>query len=118
MSATEKRGICGICPAGCWVRVGIEDGRLVSIAADQGHPLGMLCKRGEHAPEIVHSEQRLRYPLRRRGPKGGFDFERITWDEAYEEITTALFRIRDESGPEAVSIYTGRGAFELSLCDA
>ena len=42
MSLVEKRGICGICPAGCWVKVGIEDGRLVSIAADAGHPLGML----------------------------------------------------------------------------
>ena len=113
----EKRGICGICPAGCWVKVGIDDGRLVSIVADPEHSLGMLCKRGEHAPEIVHSEQRLRYPLKRTGPKGSLDFERISWDEAYDEIVRSLLTIRQESGPEAVSIYTGRGSFELSLCD-
>ena len=35
----------------------------------------------------------------------------------HEQQMDALLRIRDESGPEAVSIYTGRGAFELSLCD-
>ncbi len=113
----QKSGICGICPAGCWVRVGVSEGKMVSIEADEGHPLGMICRRGEHAPEIVHSERRLRYPMRRKGPKGTFEFERISWPAAYESIVKELERIRDESGPEAVSIYTGRGAFELSLCD-
>jgi anaerobic selenocysteine-containing dehydrogenase len=107
MSAEIKPGICGICPAGCWVRVGVEDDQLVSIAADEGHPLGMLCRRGEHAAEIVHSEHRLRYPLRRTGPKGSYEFERVSWDRAFEQITDALSRIRDESGPEAVAMYTG-----------
>ena len=115
MSTTK--GICGICPAGCWVEVGIDDGKLVSIEPDSGHPLGMICRRGRHAPEIVHSEHRLTRPLRRRGPKGTHDFEPITWDEAYDEIVARLGEIKRESGPEAVAIYTGRGAFELSLCD-
>ena len=112
-----KKGICGICPAGCWVQVGVEGGNLVSIEADEGHPLGMICKRGRHAPEIVHSPDRLQYPMRRVGPKGTYEFERVSWDQAYEDIVAGLEKIRDELGPEAVSIYTGRGAFELSLCD-
>jgi hypothetical protein len=112
-----KKGICGICPAGCWVQVGVEGGNLVSIEADEGHPLGMICKRGMHAPEIVHSPDRLQYPMRRVGPKGTYEFERVSWDQAYEDIVAGLEKIRDELGPEAVSIYTGRGAFELSLCD-
>ncbi len=110
-------GLCGICPAGCWVKVGIQDGRLVRIEADRGHPLGMTCRRGRHAPEIVYSEHRLRYPLRRVGPKGTYEFKRITWGEAYDVIVENLSGIKRESGPEAVAIYTGRGAFELSLCD-
>ncbi len=114
---TIKHGICGICPAGCWVKVGVSDGRLVSIEADDGHPLGMICRRGAHAPEIVHSEHRLRTPMRRTGPKGSLEFEPITWDEAYNEIVERLQLIKKESGPEAVAIYTGRGAFEHSLCD-
>ena len=120
MEASElqwKKGLCGICPAGCWVEVGMREGRLEDIRADQGHPLGMLCRRGRHAPEIVYSEHRLRYPMRRVGPKGTHDFERVSWDEAYELIVDRLQAIKAESGPEAVSIYTGRGAFELSLCD-
>ncbi len=112
-----KEGICGICPAGCWVELGMEDGVLKDIRAAEGHPLGMICHRGIHAPEIVYSEHRLQYPMRRVGPKGTLEFERISWDEAYDVIVENLNRIKAESGPEAVSIYTGRGAFELSLCD-
>ena len=55
--------------------------------------------------------------MKRRGPKGSYEFERITWDEAYDIIAENLNKIRVESGPEAVAIYTGRGAQELSLCD-
>ncbi|MFQ5511843.1 MAG: IscS subfamily cysteine desulfurase [Candidatus Krumholzibacteriia bacterium] len=112
-----EKGICGICPAGCWVDVGLENGKLVDIRPDTSHPLGMICRRGQHAPEIVYSEHRLKYPMRRVGPKGTHEFERITWDEAYQAIADNLNTIKDESGPEATAVYTGRGAFELSLCD-
>ncbi len=112
-----KKGICGICPAGCWVEVDVQEGRLVGIRADDSHALGMICRRGQHAPEIVHAESRLRHPLRRTGPKGTFDFARISWDEALDAVVSRLQAIKAESGPEAAAIYTGRGSFELSLCD-
>jgi len=112
-----KKAICGICPAGCWVQVGMQNGKMVDIRADTGHPLGMICRRGEHAPEIIYSEHRLKHPMKRTGKKGNYDFDRITWDEAYDLIVQNLNKIKEESGPEAVAIYTGRGAFELSLCD-
>jgi cysteine desulfurase NifS len=112
-----EKGICGICPAGCWVEVGLQNGRMVDIKADTGHPLGMICRRGEHSPEIVYSKHRLKYPMKRTGPKGTYKFERISWDEAYTAIVDNITKIKQESGPEAVAIYTGRGAFELSLCD-
>ena len=95
----------------------MDNGRLVELRQDTSHPLGMLCRRAEHAADIVYSEHRLKYPMRRKGPKGTHEFERISWDEAYETIVSHLNKIKFESGPEAVSIYTGRGAFELSLCD-
>jgi cysteine desulfurase NifS len=117
-AVTWKRGVCGICPAGCWVDVGLgDDGALVDIRAERNEPLGMICRRGAHAPEIVYSEHRLRHPMRRVGPKGTQSFERISWDQAYDLIFDRLQAIKSESGPEATAIYTGRGAFELSLCD-
>ena len=112
-----EKGICGICPAGCWVELALDRGKLVDIKPDTSHPLGMICRRGQHAPEIVHSKHRLTHPVKRVGPKGTHEFERVTWDEAYDIITDNLNTIKKESGPEATAIYTGRGAFELSLCD-
>jgi cysteine desulfurase NifS len=112
-----KKGICGICPAGCWVDIGLRDGRLEEIKPDETHPLGMICRRGQHSPEIIYSGHRLRHPLKRVGPKGTHEFERTSWDEAYDLITSRLGDIKKDSGPEALAIYTGRGAFELSLCD-
>ncbi|MFQ5922145.1 MAG: molybdopterin-dependent oxidoreductase, partial [Anaerolineales bacterium] len=112
-----RAGICGICPAGCWVELGLDDGKLVDIKPDSGHPLGMICRRGQHSPEIIYSEHRLKHPMKRVGPKSSQEFERISWDEAYDLIVANLNEIKQQSGPEAVAIYTGRGAFELSLCD-
>jgi cysteine desulfurase NifS len=112
----ERDGICGICPAGCWVTVTLEDGRIAGVRP-QDHPLGMICTNGAHSSEIVHDPDRLQHPMRRVGPKGTHEFERIGWDDAFEIIVENLGKIRDESGPEATAIYTGRGSFELALCD-
>ncbi len=118
LNQNERRAICGICPAGCWVIVNYDqEGNLRSIRADESSPLGILCKLGEHSAEIVYSPNRLRAPLRRKGPRGNYDFERVTWGEAFREITERLNSIKKQYGPEAAAIYTGRGSFELALCD-
>jgi anaerobic selenocysteine-containing dehydrogenase len=65
----ERRALCGICPAGCWVIVHHdEQGKMASVRADESSPFGIICKLGEHSPEIVYSEHRLLYPQRRKGP--------------------------------------------------
>jgi len=112
-----RNGLCGICPAGCFVTATIEDGRLVKVEPQEGHPLGMLCRIGRHSPAIVHDPDRLSYPLRRVGPKGSYDFERISWDEAFGIIVERFNGIKQRSGPEAVAIYSGRGSFDMALCD-
>jgi cysteine desulfurase NifS len=114
----ERRGICGICSAGCWVTVTHDqNGRIVEVKADESSPYGMLCRAGQAAPDVIYSPHRLHYPLRRKGPKGTYDFERISWDDAYTVIVENLERVKKESGPEATAIYTGSGSFELSFCD-
>ncbi len=113
-----RRALCGICPAGCWVRVSYDSsGRLSEVKADSDSDLGMICKLGTHSREIVYSRDRLRHPLRRVGPKGTYEFARISWDEAYSVIVDRLMSIKAEHGPEAAAIYTGRGSFELAECD-
>lgn len=115
---SEKRAICGICAAGCWVIVTYDsEGKIKSVRADETSNLGAICKVGENSRDIVYSKDRLLYPMKRRGPKVSYEFERITWDQAYETIVAKLNQIKQESGPEATAIYTGSGSFESAFCD-
>lgn len=114
----EKRGICGICSTGCWIIATYdEQGRIVKVRPDEGTPMGTICKIGEHSPDIIYSKDRLLHPLKRKGKKGNYDFEKISWDEAFDTIAAKLQAIKKEYGPEAAAIYTGVGSFEQSICD-
>lgn len=107
--------LCGVCPAGCAVQVYLKDGKIERQAPLIGHPQGTICPRGMAAKEIVYSPDRILYPQRRVGARGENKFERISWEEAYQVMVAKLHSIRDQYGPEAVSIYTGRGNFEFGL---
>ena len=115
--SVTKEGICGICPSGCWVELDLNEGRISDIRPQRGHPLGTVCRRGAHSAEIVHSKNRLKHPMRRVGPKGTYEFEQMSWDDAFEQIVDQLNRVKEMYGPEAATIYTGRGAFESAMCD-
>ena len=112
-----QNGLCGICPSGCWVEVGLKNGNIADIRVDSSHALGMICKRGKHAPEIVHSKHRLKYPMKRKGPKGTYDFTPITWDEAYDMIVRRLTAVKEQYGPEAAAFYAGTGSYERAFKD-
>ena len=108
-------GMCGVCPAGCGVEIHLVDGKIERLAPLKGHPQGSICPRGASAKEIVYSPDRILYPQRRLGERGAGEFERISWDDAYNIIVESLNKIKKEYGPEAVAIYTGRGNFEFGL---
>ena len=89
-----RKGVCGICPAGCWVDVALNDGKLVDIKQDNDNTLGAICLRGKYAPDIIYSPHRLQYPMKRTGPKGTYEFERVSWDTAYDIIVEKLNTIK------------------------
>lgn len=109
--------ICGICDAGCSVRVYLEDGLIRRVAPLAGHEYGGCCPRGSHAAEVVYSPDRLLHPLLRVGSKGKGRFRRISWGEAFDLIVERLRELAQRHGPQALCMYTGRGNFERSLCD-
>ncbi|MFP4571855.1 MAG: IscS subfamily cysteine desulfurase [Desulfobacterales bacterium] len=118
LAPDEKRGICGICSAGCWIVARYDDqGQIVAVRPDDDSEMGILCKLGEHTPDILYSENRLRYPMKRKGPRGNYEFERISWDEALDTIAERFKSIKADYGAEATAIYTGVGTFELAYCD-
>ncbi|WP_028313789.1 molybdopterin-containing oxidoreductase family protein [Desulfatibacillum aliphaticivorans] len=117
-----KHGICGLCfhSPGCGVIVHFDDeGKIDHLEPDPDVPMGeVLCPISKSARDIVYSDKRLSTPLRRTGPKGTYEFEPITWDEAYDEIAAKLNELKDKHGPESVGFYAGTGTYERSFKDA
>ncbi|MER7132013.1 molybdopterin-containing oxidoreductase family protein [Streptosporangium saharense] len=107
--------VLGACPLDCpdtcsWV-VTVRDGRATGMRGNPEHPYtrGALCVKVNRYLEHAAAPDRVLYPLRRVGPKGGGRFERITWDEALDEISVRLRAIVDEHGGEAIWPYLGTG---------
>ena len=88
MSTTNRlivRGACPHdCPDTCGVITEVEDGRAVDFHADPDHPIthGWLCAKVRPYLDHVYHPDRLLHPLRRVGPKGSGEWQRISWDEA------------------------------------
>lgn len=97
------RGACPHdCPDTCAWQVTVDDdGSVSAFSGDRDHPItaGALCSKLKRYPSRVASPDRVIYPLRRAGPKGSGQFERIGWDEAISEITDRLRHTLDEYGP-------------------
>src|SRR5919109_913606 len=91
------------CPDTCAMLVTVEDGVATEICGDPTMPFtqGTLCTKVAHYLERTYSPDRLLYPKRRTGPKGSGRFERITWDEALDEIAARLKTLAAEN-PETI----------------
>lgn len=115
------------CPDTCSMLAHVETSsegatRLVGVAGNPDNPYtrGNLCRKVAHYEERVYSPDRLLYPMRRIGPKGGGQFERIEWEAALAEITTRWKQIIAETGPEAIQPYSYAGTMgvvNMSACD-
>ena len=95
------------CPDTCVLEVAVRDGRLESVEASRlaDGEAGFICSKVRHFARRQHSELRVRHPLKRRGPKGEPRFERISWDEALDEIRQRMEATRREWGGEAILPY-------------
>lgn len=69
------------------------------------------CLRGLAIPERVYSATRIKYPMRRIGERGADQWERISWDEAIEEIAAKFTDIRERYGTRAVVYESASGNY-------
>ena len=102
---------CLNCLANCSYRVYTRNGEvlfeeqsgsidLIEKGVPDLNPLG--CQKGSAWSQQLKSEDRVLYPLRRTKERGDGAFERITWDEALDEIATSIVETIDEYGPESI----------------
>ena len=99
------------CPDTCAMVYEVEDNKLISVKGNKEHPMtrGTLCVKVKDYEKRHYHPDRIHYPMKRVGKKGKGEFERITWDEAIETITSKWKKIIDENGPQAIVPYSYLG---------
>src|SRR5579863_1227579 len=124
------------CPDACGVLITVDNGRATKVQGDPAHPVtrGFLCAKVAKYLDRVYSPDRVLYPMRRIAPKGctaGIanagegaratqtqadrsvrptqSWQRITWDEALDEISHRFHKIINEFGGEAILPYSYGG---------
>lgn len=102
-----KRGICPICGVGCFVQAKVVDDKPISIRPDRTAGFPADCPRAGQAIDYHDHPDRVNYPMKRVGPRGEGKWQRITWDQALDEIAAKLSVLRDSYGPETVQTIGG-----------
>ncbi|GKT09710.1 molybdopterin-dependent oxidoreductase [Desulforhabdus sp. TSK] len=94
---------------GCALLVGVEDNRIVQIKGDPEGYLnkGYTCYKGRVSADRLSHPDRLRHPLKRSGERGEGKWQRISWEEALDEIAGNLLRIKEQHGARAVGFGVG-----------
>ena len=113
---TTKRGTCPICGVGCFVEARIAGNTAISIRPDRTAGFPADCPRAGQAIDYHDHRERLNYPMKRIGKRGEGNWQRISWDQALDEIAAKLADIRERHGPEAVQTMGGsyKGAGDAS----
>ncbi|HXX09789.1 MAG TPA: molybdopterin-dependent oxidoreductase [Pseudolabrys sp.] len=109
------KSVCRSCHGGCGVLLHVRDGVLLKVEGDRESPLnhGRLCPIGTVTTDLVYHPDRLKYPMRRKGRRQSGVWERISWDEALDEIAERVLSIRAQYGPEAIALGTGTGRHHI-----
>ena len=96
---------CNLCEAMCGVAIEVEDGVISRIQGDDQDPFsrGHICPKALGLKDIHEDPDRLKYPVRRTGD----GWETISWDEAFEEVSTKLAGIQATHGRNSVGLYLG-----------
>ena len=102
-----RRTVCTHCSVGCAIDAVVQNGVWVrqEPVFDSPLNLGAHCAKGASVREhgMTHDSHRLKYPVKLEGGK----WKRISWDQAYDEISKKLLEIRDDKekgGPDAVFV--------------
>lgn len=111
MKSTHHGGCPHDCPDTCSMVFEVEDGKLVGVKGNPDHPMtrGGLCVKLKDYEKRHYHPDRLLHPLRRTGPKGSKQFERISWDEALDEIGARWQALIAEHGAAAIAPYSYLG---------
>jgi anaerobic selenocysteine-containing dehydrogenase len=105
-----RKSVCAVCdPGQCGLDLYVKDGKIIKVEGSKENPYnsGSLCTKGAANRQYIYSEDRLKTPLKRTGPRGSGKFEPLSWDEALDTIAAKFNEIKAQYGPESVVFFSG-----------
>jgi len=95
-----RRTVCSHCSVGCAVDAVVENGIWIrqEPVFDSPINLGAHCAKGAALREHGHGEYRLKYPMKLVNGK----YQRISWDQALQEISAKMLDLKKKDGPDSV----------------
>src|SRR5215210_2871831 len=95
-----KKNICTHCSVGCTVTAEVQNGVWVGQEPSYESPInrGTHCAKGASVRELVGGARRLKYPMKLVGG----EWQRISWDQAVNEIGDQLLATREKHGADSV----------------
>ncbi len=108
-----RKSNCSLCGYLCGLVAHFdESGALLKVEPDPSRypysvPVMRRCRRFSSNVEILDHKGRINYPLRRVGERGSGQWQRITWDEALDDIASRLENLKARYGPEMLATSIG-----------
>lgn len=108
------------CGGSCLLIAHVEDGVVKRISTDESLPdvsdaLQLrACLKGRAYRQRLYHPERLKYPLKRVGERGTGEFERVSWDNALDAITTKMLDIREKHGATSIMNMSHSGTNECA----
>ena len=99
---TKVKTTCNYCGVGCNFDFNIKDGKIVKVTSNPESVVNgiNLCVKGRFGYDYIHSKDRLTTPLIKRNGK----FEKASWEEAYQLISSRFTQIKKESGSDSLAV--------------
>jgi formate dehydrogenase major subunit len=99
-NVVRRKSVCTHCSVGCTVEAEVQNGTWIGQEPGWDSPfnMGAHCAKGASVREHAHGERRLKSPMKMVNGQ----WQKISWDDAINEIGDKMLHIRDESGPDSV----------------
>jgi len=104
-STKKHYRVCHLCEATCGLEI-IHDGEeIISIKGDKKDPLsrGFFCPKALSLKDIQNDPDRLKHPVLRKGDQ----WEKISWEKAFDITVSQIFKTREQYGKDSIGIYMG-----------
>lgn len=109
--------ICFNCEAGCGLLAYVDraTGRIRKFEGNPAHPgsRGRNCAKGPATLNQVYDAERIRYPMRRVGQRGEGKWERVSWDQALDDLAARIRKALSEGRRDQILYHVGRPGHEL-----